>query len=129
MKTLAMDTILANARFFDGDLSKVPTMALTVGVGTVMDAREVRKEEVAPAVPLEQRLSCYVSSGAGNSCTECLILLSSGIPQHHGEALAVCWHLFLCNPAAAVPPGSQEGWGVSLVGNLTWGGTAGIRLS
>lgn len=42
MKTLAMDTILANARFFDGDLAKVPTMALTVGVGTVMDAREVR---------------------------------------------------------------------------------------
>lgn len=43
VKTLAMDTILANARFFDGDLSKVPTMALTVGVGTVMDAREVRR--------------------------------------------------------------------------------------
>ncbi|KAB0401014.1 hypothetical protein E2I00_001381 [Balaenoptera physalus] len=41
VKTLAMDTILANARFFDGDLAKVPTMALTVGVGTVMDAREV----------------------------------------------------------------------------------------
>lgn len=40
VKTLAMDTILANARFFDGDLAKVPTMALTVGVGTVMDARE-----------------------------------------------------------------------------------------
>lgn len=42
VKTLAMDTILANARFFEGDLSKVPTMALTVGVGTVMDAKEVR---------------------------------------------------------------------------------------
>lgn len=42
VKTLAMDTILANARFFDGDLAKVPTMALTVGVGTVMNAREVR---------------------------------------------------------------------------------------
>nr|BAH12360.1 unnamed protein product [Homo sapiens] len=41
VKTLAMDTILANARFFDGELTKVPTMALTVGVGTVMDAREV----------------------------------------------------------------------------------------
>ncbi|XP_006866265.1 PREDICTED: glucosamine-6-phosphate isomerase 1 isoform X2 [Chrysochloris asiatica] len=41
VKTLAMDTILANARFFHGDLSKVPTMALTVGVGTVMEAREV----------------------------------------------------------------------------------------
>lgn len=41
-----MDTILANARFFDGDLAKVPTMALTVGVGTVMDAREVRAQRV-----------------------------------------------------------------------------------
>ncbi|KAK1159273.1 glucosamine-6-phosphate isomerase 1 [Acipenser oxyrinchus oxyrinchus] len=41
VKTLALDTILANARFFEGDLTKVPTMALTVGVGTVMDAREV----------------------------------------------------------------------------------------
>uniref|UniRef100_A0A8C9TMW6 Glucosamine-6-phosphate isomerase n=1 Tax=Scleropages formosus TaxID=113540 RepID=A0A8C9TMW6_SCLFO len=41
VKTLALDTILANARFFDGDLSKVPTMALTVGVATVMDAKEV----------------------------------------------------------------------------------------
>lgn len=46
MKTLAMDTILANARFFDGDLTKVPTMALTVGVGTLMDAREVRAHGV-----------------------------------------------------------------------------------
>ncbi|XP_068596370.1 glucosamine-6-phosphate isomerase 1 isoform X1 [Brachionichthys hirsutus] len=41
VKTLAKDTIMANARFFDGDLAKVPTMALTVGVGTVMDAKEV----------------------------------------------------------------------------------------
>lgn len=41
VKTLAKETILANARFFDGDLKKVPHMALTVGVGTVMDAKEV----------------------------------------------------------------------------------------
>ncbi|XP_072352780.1 glucosamine-6-phosphate deaminase 2 isoform X1 [Scyliorhinus torazame] len=41
VKTLAKETILANARFFNGDLSQVPTMALTVGVGTVMDAKEV----------------------------------------------------------------------------------------
>lgn len=41
VKTLAMDTILANARFFNNDLSKVPHEALTVGVGTVMDAKEV----------------------------------------------------------------------------------------
>ncbi|XP_076595254.1 glucosamine-6-phosphate isomerase 1 [Chaetodon auriga] len=41
VKTLAQDTIIANARFFEEDGSKVPTVALTVGVGTVMDAKEV----------------------------------------------------------------------------------------
>jgi glucosamine-6-phosphate deaminase len=41
IKTLSYDTILANSRFFSGDMSKVPTQALTVGVGTVMDAKEV----------------------------------------------------------------------------------------
>ncbi|XP_071126645.1 glucosamine-6-phosphate deaminase 2-like isoform X1 [Mytilus edulis] len=41
IKTLNNDTIIANARFFGGDLSKVPKQALTVGVQTVMDAREV----------------------------------------------------------------------------------------
>ena len=41
VKTLSYDTILANSRFFGDDMSKVPTQALTVGVGTVMDAREV----------------------------------------------------------------------------------------
>lgn len=41
VKTLASETIAANARFFDNDLSEVPTKALTVGVGTVMDSREV----------------------------------------------------------------------------------------
>ncbi|KAF8629866.1 hypothetical protein AX15_003225 [Amanita polypyramis BW_CC] len=41
MKTLAYDTILANARFFNNDISAVPRMALTVGVATVLDSREV----------------------------------------------------------------------------------------
>ena len=39
--TLTEDTIIANSRFFDNDVSKVPKTALTVGVGTVMDAKEV----------------------------------------------------------------------------------------
>ena len=38
MKTLTEDTRKANARFFGGDINKVPKLALTVGVGTVMDA-------------------------------------------------------------------------------------------
>ncbi len=41
VKTLSYDTILANSRFFNDDIKQVPKTALTVGVGTVMDAREV----------------------------------------------------------------------------------------
>ena len=41
IKTLTQDTIIANSRFFNNDISLVPKLALTVGVGTVMDAKEV----------------------------------------------------------------------------------------
>jgi glucosamine-6-phosphate deaminase len=37
VKTLAYDTIIANSRFFGNDLEKVPKMALTVGVQTVLE--------------------------------------------------------------------------------------------
>lgn len=41
VKTLTTDTRIANSRFFGGDMNAVPTTALTVGVGTVMSAKEV----------------------------------------------------------------------------------------
>jgi len=41
IKTLTQDTIIANSRFFEDDVNQVPKLALTVGVGTVMDAKEV----------------------------------------------------------------------------------------
>jgi glucosamine-6-phosphate deaminase len=41
IKTLTEDTIIANSRFFEADVNKVPKTALTVGVATVMDARAV----------------------------------------------------------------------------------------
>ncbi|MDR0713355.1 MAG: glucosamine-6-phosphate deaminase [Bacteroidales bacterium] len=41
VKTLTTDTVIANSRFFDNDLALVPKTALTVGVGTVLDAQEV----------------------------------------------------------------------------------------
>lgn len=41
IKTLATSTIKDNSRFFDNDISKVPTQALTIGIGTIMDAKEV----------------------------------------------------------------------------------------
>ena len=38
---MTADTIIANSRFFDGDINKVPKLSLTVGVGTILDAKEV----------------------------------------------------------------------------------------
>jgi len=41
IKTLTFETRDSNKRFFEGDIDRVPTHALTIGVGTVMDAREI----------------------------------------------------------------------------------------
>lgn len=40
-KSLTQETIESNARFFDNDTAKVPREALTVGVATILSAREV----------------------------------------------------------------------------------------
>lgn len=40
-KELTYDTRVVNSRFFEGDVSKVPRLALTVGVQTILDAEEV----------------------------------------------------------------------------------------
>ena len=70
VKSLAVDTIQANARFFEGDISKVPTMALTVGVGTVMDAKEVRLHFII-----------YIIIIFIHTCT-CIIVIMLGIFIH-----------------------------------------------
>lgn len=41
IKTLTQDTLIANSRFFDNDVNQVPKYALTIGVGTLLDAEEV----------------------------------------------------------------------------------------
>lgn len=41
IKTLTEDTLIANSRFFNNDVNQVPKFALTVGVGTLLDAEEI----------------------------------------------------------------------------------------
>lgn len=41
IKTLTEDTRIANSRFFEGDMNQVPKYALTIGVGTLLDAEEI----------------------------------------------------------------------------------------
>ena len=41
VQTLTHDTLVVNSRFFDNDFNKVPKQALSVGIATVLDAKEV----------------------------------------------------------------------------------------
>lgn len=41
VKTLTNKTVEVNKRFFNNDATQVPTKVLTVGVGTILDAREI----------------------------------------------------------------------------------------
>ena len=81
IKTLAYDTIVANSRFFDDDLSKVPKMALTVGVRTVMDAREVLI--IITGFNKAMALHMCVESGVNHMWTVSAI-------QEHPKAILVC---------------------------------------
>ena len=41
VRALTTDTMIVNSRFFDNDPSKVPSKALSVGIKTVTDSKEV----------------------------------------------------------------------------------------
>lgn len=81
LKTLSYDTILANSRFFDNDISKVPTVALTVGVGTIMDAREVLI--IITGYGKARALRQVVEGGISHMWTVSMI-------QMHQKAIMVC---------------------------------------
>lgn len=66
-KKLTSETIAANARFFDNDITKVPKEALTVGVATVLDSEEVLVMVDTPAKALA--LHKAVEEGVNHMCT------------------------------------------------------------
>ena len=67
IKTLTQDTIIANSRFFDDDINKVPKTALTVGVGTVMAARQVMI--IVNGYKKARALQAAVEGGVSHMCT------------------------------------------------------------
>jgi len=81
IKTLTTETRHSNARFFDGDPDKVPGTALTVGVGTVMDSREV--VIIVNGRSKARALKAVVEDGVNHMWTlSCL--------QMHPKAVIVC---------------------------------------
>jgi glucosamine-6-phosphate deaminase len=81
IKTLTTETRIANARFFGNDPEKVPATALTVGIGTVMDARELLI--IASGYNKARALKAAVEGGLSHwwplSCI-----------QTHPKAIVVC---------------------------------------
>ncbi|MBF1994479.1 glucosamine-6-phosphate deaminase [Serratia symbiotica] len=81
IKTLTEDTRIANSRFFGGDVSLVPKYALTVGVGTLLDAEEVMILVTGHTKALA--LQAAVEGGINHMWTiSCL--------QLHAKAVVVC---------------------------------------
>jgi len=81
VKTLTQDTKVMNSRFFGGDPEKVPKTALTVGVGTVMDAREVLV--LASGINKARAMQHSIEEGVNHLWTLSCI-------QLHPRGLVVC---------------------------------------
>ncbi|GMI53943.1 hypothetical protein ScalyP_jg2454 [Parmales sp. scaly parma] len=81
IKTLAYDTIVANSRFFNNDIDKVPKMALTVGVGTVMSADEVMI--IITGLSKSIALHMCIEEGVNHMWTVSAI-------QNHAKSIVVC---------------------------------------
>ncbi len=78
---LNYETIASNARFFDDDMTKVPKQALTVGVQTVMDAREILI--IVQGIKKARALQHVVEGGVNHMWTLSAL-------QNHPDATIVC---------------------------------------
>ena len=81
VRKLTSDTRIANSRFFGGDPSMVPAEALSVGVGTVFDSKEVLI--LISGHNKARALAASVEGGVNHKWT-CSVL------QNHNNAIIAC---------------------------------------
>jgi glucosamine-6-phosphate deaminase len=81
IKTLTEDTRIVNSRFFDNDINQVPKTALTVGVATLMDAKQllILVKGHNKALALEQAVEGSVNH-----------MWTITTVQNHRKAIVVC---------------------------------------
>ncbi|SDK36261.1 glucosamine-6-phosphate deaminase [Maridesulfovibrio ferrireducens] len=81
IKTLTIETRQANSRFFDNNIEEVPRYALTVGIGTLLDSKEV----IILASGLNKALAVYyaVENGVNHLWTVSAL-------QLHRKGIIVC---------------------------------------
>ncbi|MBP5353124.1 MAG: glucosamine-6-phosphate deaminase [Alphaproteobacteria bacterium] len=78
---LAQSTIHANSRFFDNDEKKVPTIALTIGIGTMMEA-----EEILILASGSQKAAAIQATVEGNLTHAC----PASCLQMHPQSIIAC---------------------------------------
>jgi glucosamine-6-phosphate deaminase len=81
VKALSKNTIKANARFFDNDETKVPRNAITIGIATIMDAKEVMI--IANGKKKTKAIQCTVEGSINHMCPITIL-------QMHAHAILVC---------------------------------------
>jgi glucosamine-6-phosphate deaminase len=81
VKTLTTSTREDNARFFDDDINRVPKLALSVGVGTICEAKEVLL--IASGRGKAEAIRQTVEGGVSHMCT-------ASILQMHKNGVLVC---------------------------------------
>lgn len=81
IKTLTEETRKSNSRFFGNDINKVPRTALTVGIGTIMDAEEVLI--MATGDSKANALHHTIEEGINHMCP-------ASILQMHPHGIVVC---------------------------------------
>ncbi|MEL0659072.1 glucosamine-6-phosphate deaminase [Psychromonas arctica] len=81
IKTLTQETRIANSRFFGNDIDKVPKLALTIGVATLLDATEV-------LTLVTGRHKALALQAAVEGCVNHLWTVSA--LQLHQKAIIVC---------------------------------------
>lgn len=86
IKTLTQQTVADNARFFKGDQAQVPRHCITMGIGTIMDAR--RNLLLAFGEGKAEAIAATVEGPVTS-------MIPASILQHHADA-----KIFIDEPAA-----------------------------
>ena len=81
VKTLNHSTILANSRFFENNINKTPNTALTMGVRTILEAKDV--VILANGISKSRAIAEVIEGGISSMCPITAL-------QMHNRALILC---------------------------------------
>lgn len=112
--TLARATLEQNAGMFGGDLSRVPARAITMGTGTILEARKLlmvvtgaRKAAIV-ARAIEGPVSAAVPGSVLQFHADCLVLLDRAAASSLAQSEAIEWQMRHDAELVAIQGGVSE---------------------